>query len=81
MEEATKLQVANLQLKRIAQVWWDTQLEISELIVELGTPPSPTNGSIDSWDAFCQALRKIFYPLGYLQNIITKWLKIHQLST
>jgi hypothetical protein len=37
MEESTKLQISNLQLEGIAQTWWDTQLERSELIVELST--------------------------------------------
>jgi hypothetical protein len=51
------------------------------LVVELGTPPSPTTGGINSWDAFCHALREHFYPPGYLQNILAKWLQLCQLST
>jgi hypothetical protein len=51
------------------------------LIVELGTSTSLTNGSIDSWDAFCHALQERFYSPGYLQNIIAKWLQLCQLAT
>jgi hypothetical protein len=52
MEEATELQIASLQLEGIAQTWWDTHLDNTELIVELGTSQSPTNGCITSWDTF-----------------------------
>jgi hypothetical protein len=81
MEESTKFHIANLQLEGIAQTWWDKQLERYELIVDLGTPPSPTNGIIDSWYALCHALWEHFYLPYYLQNILAKWLQLHQIST
>jgi hypothetical protein len=79
MEETTKLQIASLQLEGIAQTWWDTHLTNAELIVELDNPPS-TNDRITSWEHFCQALRERFYPPGYLQNLLEKWLQLWQLS-
>jgi hypothetical protein len=79
MEEATKLQIASLQLKGIAQTWWDTHLTSAELIVKLGTP-SPTTGHITSWETFCQALRECFYPPGYLHNFLAKWLQLRQIT-
>jgi hypothetical protein len=69
MEEDMKLQIASLQLEGIAQAWWDTQLENF----------SETDERITSWDNFCQALRDRFYPPGYLQNLIAKWLQLRQL--
>jgi hypothetical protein len=36
--------------------------------------------ALHSWDTFCQALREHFYPPGYLQNLLAKWLQLHQLS-
>ena len=65
MEEDMKLQIASLQLEGITQAWWDTQLEnFSE----------STYTHITSWDNFCQALCNLFYPPGYLQNLLAKWL-------
>jgi hypothetical protein len=79
MEEATKLQIANLQLKGITQTWWDTQLESSELIVELGTPPSPTKLILGMHSVtHCGNASTL---QGYLHNILAKWLQLHQLST
>jgi hypothetical protein len=51
------------------------------LAIKLGAPPTPTNACISYWDDFFHALRERFYPADYLQNILTKWLKLGQLST
>ena len=51
------------------------------MIVELDTPHSLTNGSIDSWDAFFHALQEHFYPPGYLDHVLAKWLQLRRLST
>ena len=34
---------------------------------------------ITSWNLFFQALRECFYPPGYVQNILAKWLQLQQL--
>ena len=70
MEEDMKLQIASLQLEGIAQAWWDTQLE------NLSETDESTDTCITSWDSFCQALHHCFYPPGYLQNLLTKWLHL-----
>jgi hypothetical protein len=80
MEDATKFQIANLQLKGIAQNWWDTQLDSAELIVDLGTLDSLTIFHITSWDMFWKALRERFYPQGYLHNFLAKWLQLRQIT-
>jgi hypothetical protein len=51
-------------------------LEQSELVVELVHQILRTTGCITSWDALCHALRERFYPRGYLQNILSKWLQL-----
>jgi hypothetical protein len=80
MEESTKLQIASMQHEGIAQAWWDSQLEQSELVMDLSTPQYTTIGCITSWDAFFHALRERFYPPGYLQNLLTKWFQLRHLS-
>jgi hypothetical protein len=80
MDEAMKFQIAIIQLEGITQTQWDTQLESLELIVELGTLSSPTSGCITSWDTFFQELREHFYPPGYLQNFLAKWLQLPQVD-
>jgi hypothetical protein len=75
------LQITSLQIEGIVQTWWDTQLEKSKLIMELGIPHYMTNGSIDSWDVLCHTLRELFYASINLHNILSKWLNLNQLPT
>jgi hypothetical protein len=35
MEEETKLHITRLKCEGITQVWWDTQLETFELVIEI----------------------------------------------
>lgn len=79
MEEEIKLQIASLQLEGLAQTWWDTHLENMSLVVELGEPAKTRSIPITSWNLFCQALRECFYPPGYIQNLLAKWLQLQQL--
>jgi hypothetical protein len=69
-----------LQLEGVAQAWWDTQTNTSSLVVDLGDHPTTTPPPIGSWDAFCQALQNRFYPPGYCQTLLARWLQLHQLS-
>jgi hypothetical protein len=70
MEEDIKIHIGSLQLEGIAQAWWDTQLENFFEIDE------STDTCITSWDNFCQALHNLFYPPGYLYNLLAKWLQL-----
>jgi hypothetical protein len=38
MIEEEKLQITSLQLEGVAQAWWDTQIDTSSLVVDLGDP-------------------------------------------
>jgi len=67
LQEATKLQIASLQLEGVAQAWWDTQVDQNVLIVNIGPFVTSHMSAIISWDAFCDALRSRFYPPGYRQ--------------
>jgi hypothetical protein len=80
MIEEEKLQITSLQLEGIAQAWWDAQTDTSSLVVDLGDPPVATPPPIGSWDTFCQALWNHFYPPGYRQTLLARWLQLCQLS-
>ena len=79
MNEEMKLQIASLQLEGLAQTWWDTHLENMSLVVELGEQAETNSTPITSWNLFCEALRERFYPPGYIQNLLAKWLQLRQL--
>jgi hypothetical protein len=74
MKEEEKLQIISLQLEGIAQSWWDAQKDTSSWVVDFGDPYVDTPPPIGSWDTFCQALQHRFYPLGYYQTLLARWL-------
>jgi len=79
MDEEMKLQIASLQFEGLAQTWWDTHLENMSLVVELGEQAETRSTPITSWNLFCEALHERFYPPGYIQNLLAKWLQLRQL--
>jgi hypothetical protein len=76
LTEERKLQIATLQLEGLAQTWWDTQLENTTLVVDIGASDNSSESPIKTWEQFCQALRDCFYPPRYLQNLWTRWLQL-----
>ena len=80
MEETRKLQIASLQLEGVAQAWWEQQVESTRLVVELGEIPREQT-IITSWQAFGHALRERFYPPGYLQGVLARWLQLRKNPT
>jgi hypothetical protein len=80
MMEDMKLQIVGLQLEGIAQTWWDTQLETYSWVMDRGTPIETQIPHITTWDGFFQALREHFYPPGYHQNLLARWLQLRQLA-
>jgi hypothetical protein len=69
MEEATKLQIASLQLEGITQTWWDTHFNSVELSVS-------RSGSLDSLGNHCENLthRSFFlHLLGLLHFTVTNF--------
>jgi hypothetical protein len=80
MTKDMKLQIVGLQLEGIAQTWWDTQLETYSWVMDRGDPVETQTPHITTWDGFFQALRERFYPSGYRQNLLARWLQLRQLA-
>jgi hypothetical protein len=80
MTEGMKLQIVSLQLEVIAQTWWDTQLENYSWVMDRGDPFKTPTPHITTWDGFCQTLRECFYPSGYFQNLLARWLQLQTLA-
>jgi len=80
MTEAMKLQIVSLQLKGIAQTWWDNQMENSACVMDIRDPVETQKPHITIWEEFFQALRDHFYPLGYRHNLLSKWLQLQQFT-
>jgi hypothetical protein len=76
MTEGMQLQIVGLQLEGIAQIWWDTHLENYSWVMDIGDSIETQTPHITTWDGFCQALRERFYPSGYRQNLLAKWLQL-----
>eukprot|EP00253_Pinus_taeda_P008244 PITA_08244 len=49
------------------------------LVVELGEQAETNSTPITYWNIFCEALHEYFYPPGYIQNLLAKWLQLRQL--
>lgn len=73
MEETCKLQIASLQLEGVVQAWWEQHMESTWLVVELGEIPHDQT-IISSWREFSHALKDRFYPPGYLQGVLARWI-------
>ena len=72
--EERKVQIASLQLEGLAHTWWDTQLENTTIVVDIGASDNSPDSAIKTWAQLCQVLRDRFYPPGYLPNLWTRWL-------
>jgi hypothetical protein len=57
-EEEVKVQLASLQLKGTALVWWERKLQDISKCVDI----------LSSWSKFKSMIRNKFYPLGYLHK-------------
>jgi hypothetical protein len=57
-EEEVKVQLSSLRLEDTALVWWERKLR----------DISKCGNNISSWSEFKSAIRKQFYPLGYLHT-------------
>jgi hypothetical protein len=64
-----KLQILSLQLEGLAQTWWDTQLENTTLVVDIGSSEKSSELPIKTWAQFFQDLRDLFNPPKYLHNL------------
>jgi hypothetical protein len=56
MTKEENLHIVILQLEWVDQAWWDTQIDTSSLVVDLGYQHVATPPPIGSWDVFFQAL-------------------------
>ena len=69
VDDAAKIQLATLRLGGTTLIWWESKTQID--LIQQGR-------IIYSWDEFTVALRKQFYPLGYIQITIIDWQHIRQ---
>ena len=68
-EEEVKIQLASLRLEDTALTWWGRKLQQG----------SKHNGKLlTSWSEFISALKKQFYPLGYMQKAMMEWQHLRQ---
>jgi hypothetical protein len=67
-EEEVKVQLASLRLEGTTLVWWKSKLRDRSKCGKL----------ISSWLEFKSAIRKQFYPLGYLHKAMMKWQTLRQ---
>jgi hypothetical protein len=68
-EDAVEIQLASLRLGGTVLIWWErrSQQDLS------------TKGKIiSSWYEFISALKKQFYPLGYMQQAMMDWQNLRQ---
>jgi hypothetical protein len=68
-EEDVKIQLASLRLTGTALVWWESKLQQGS---------KQMGNLLSSWSAFISALRKQFYPLGYVQKAMMDWQSFRQ---
>jgi len=81
LTKENKVQITSLELEVLAHTWWDTHLENTTLVVDIGPYDNSSESPIKTWEQFCHALRDCFYPPNYLQNLWTRWLQLRQLPT
>jgi hypothetical protein len=62
-EEEVKVQLASLRLEGTTLVWWERKLQ----------DISKCGNLLSSWSEFKSAIRKQFYPLGYLHKAMMEW--------
>jgi hypothetical protein len=67
-EEEVKVQLASLRLEGTTLVWWERKLQ----------DISKCGNLLSSWSEFKSAIRKQFYPLGYLHKAMMEWQTLRQ---
>ena len=68
-EEEVKVQLESLRLSNTTLIWWGMKLQKG----------SKHNGKlISSWSEFTSTLRKLFYPLGYIQKAMMEWKNLRE---
>ena len=67
--DKTKIQLATLRMGGTTLIWWDckTQIDVKR-----------KGKVISSWSKFLKALKKQFYPLGYMQQVVIDWKNLRQ---
>jgi hypothetical protein len=69
-EEEVKVKLDSLRLEGTTLVWWETKLH----------DRSKCRNLLSSWSEFKSAIRKQFYPLGYLHKAMMKWKTLRQVK-
>jgi hypothetical protein len=67
-EEEVKVKLASLRLEGTAIVWGESKLQ----------DRSKCGNLLSSWSKFKSAIRKQFYPLGYLHKAMIEWKTLRQ---
>jgi len=68
-EDDVKIQLASFRLGGTARIWWESR----------SREDLATKGKIiSSWYEFISALKKKFYPLGYMQQAMMDWKNLRQ---
>jgi hypothetical protein len=62
-EEEVKAQLYSLRLEGTIFIWWESKLQ----------DISKCGNLFSSWSKFKSAIRKQFYPLGYLHKVMMEW--------
>jgi hypothetical protein len=62
------VQLASLRLEGTALVWWERKLQ----------DISKCGNILSTWSEFKLAIRKQFYPLGYLHKEMMEWKTLSQ---
>ena len=62
IDETQKFQITILQLERLSQTWWDTQLDNQEIVVEIYISTEQRRPHIRTWKGLFLALKERFYP-------------------
>ena len=69
VDDQIKIQLSTFHLKGTALIWWESKTQEDLL----------TKGKIIfSWYEFTSALKKQFYPLGYIQQTMMDWQNLKQ---
>ena len=67
--DKTKIHLATLIMGGTTLIWWESKTQID--VKHKGKV-------ISSWSKFLKAIRKQFYPLGYMQQVVIDWQHLRQ---
>jgi len=68
-DDKTKIQLATLRMGGTTLIWWESKTQID--VKQKGNV-------ISSWSKFLKALRKQFYPLRYMEQVVIDWQHLRQ---